>query len=121
MSLLVGAVVALDLRLLGAWRAVAIGPLWRVHSGTAAFGLGVTVATGTLLFATRAAEYLASPLFLGKLALVAIACGNALLLRWFAGPDGAGMLTGCTARWAASLSLTAWCLALVAGHLAAYF
>ena len=63
-ALLVGAMLPLDLRLLGAWRSVPLAPLWRVLTRTASAGLGLAMVCGTLLFITRATEYAASGLFI---------------------------------------------------------
>lgn len=125
-ALLVGAIVPLDLRLLGAWRKVPLVPLWCVLTRAAAAGLCLAVGFGALLFATRATEYAASGFFLAKMTLVAVATVNALALR-----------TGGIARWlqsehadvpvpprvrgAAALSLACWLTVLVLGRLVGYF
>ena len=122
-ALLVGAIVPLDLRLLGLWRAVPLTPLWRVLTGMAATGLIIAVAAGVLLFTARATDYVASSLFLAKMAVVATGVLNALVLRWM---DSAARLrpveqpsTG--ARIAADISLCAWPTALLLGRLVGYF
>ena len=125
-ALLVGAIVPLDLRLLGVWRSIPLAPLWRVLTWTAAAGLALAVICGSLLFAARASEYIRSSLFLSKMAVVAIGAGNALLLR-MATPDiqtlerSAPVELPLQIRIAAGVSLVAWLTALILGRLVGYF
>lgn len=120
-ALLLGAVVPLDLRLLGAWRAQPLLPLWRVLGQTAAAGLGLAMACGALLFVTRATEYLASPLFVAKMVCLTVGIGNAAWLRlksgdspcWHAQPP-------LHARMAAVVSLVAWLATMVLGRWIGY-
>jgi hypothetical protein len=124
-ALLVGSIVPLDLRLLGAWRSVPLVPLWRVLTRTAAIGLALAVVFGALLFITRATEYAASGFFLAKMAIVAAATVNALLLR--AGASDAlmhampGARPSRRMRFAGAISLAAWLTALTLGRLVGYF
>src|SRR5687768_18191269 len=69
-ALLVGSIVPLDFRLLGAWRSVALAPLWSVLTRTAGAGLVLAIIFGVLLFITRATEYVASNLFVAKMLVV---------------------------------------------------
>lgn len=124
-ALLLGAIVPLDLRLLGAWSSVPVGPLWRVLTQTATVGLVLAIVFGALLFVTRASEYAASGLFLTKMLVVAAATINAVALRLI----GAGDLPHADptrgmprhARVAGAVSLLAWVTALVLGRLVGYF
>jgi hypothetical protein len=125
-ALLVGAIVPLDLRLLGLWQSVPLPPLWRVLTRTAAAGLGLGVVFGTLLFITRATEYAASGLFIAKMMIVGTGTANALILhRWVPGepprtqpsidaPAGGVRLAG-------GVSLAVWLTALTLGRLIGYF
>src|SRR5690606_37982067 len=70
LALLLGAIVPLDLRLLGLWRDTALEPLWTVLGRSAACGLALAAACGGLLFITRATEYAASAPFVAKMACV---------------------------------------------------
>lgn len=125
-ALLVGAMVPLDLRLLGAWRSVPLAPLWRVLTRTAGAGLALAVVFGVLLFITRATEYAASRLFVAKMAVVLIGVINALVVR-LALPDARLRLTPATGqlpvwlRLAGGVSLAAWLTALSLGRLVGYF
>jgi hypothetical protein len=124
-ALLVGSIIPLDLRLLSAWRSCALAPLWHVLTRTAAVGLAMAVLFGSLLFATRATEYAASPYFLAKMVLVVAAGANAIALH-IAFPRAA--LEGKTIealpwriRAAAGFSMIAWLSALTLGRLVGYF
>ena len=125
MALLVGAIVPVDLRLLGAWRAVPLAPFCQVLARSAAVGLALAVVCGALLFITRASEYAASGLFLAKMAIVALGIANALALR-FTGFDellragDADRPLPRRVRIAAALSLLAWLAALILGRLIGY-
>jgi hypothetical protein len=125
-ALLVGSVVPLDLRLLGLWGSVPLAPLWAVLTRTAAIGLVVTIFFGTLLFITRATEYVASNLFIFKMILVLLGTLNALMLRM---PIQAEVSQIASNQWktstglqvAAAISLAAWLSALTLGRLIGYF
>lgn len=116
-ALLVGAIVPLDLRLLGLWSTIELRPLYRVLSRVAAIGLVVAVASGALLFATRASEYAALDLFLVKIAL--IAAGAALAAGLHFGVD-LPRLGRARQRAAGALSLLIWPTVLLCGRLLAF-
>lgn len=117
-GLLVGAIVSLDLRMLGAFRAVPLGAIAAFLSRMAASGLALAILTGLLLFSVRPAEYVANPAFLAKLGLIALGVLNALWLH--AGRHWHGVLSGkpahIVARAHALASLLLWVGALVAGR-----
>lgn len=81
MALLFGAIVVLDLRLNGLWRQVPAALLARVLVPVAAAGLALALATGALLFSARPTDYVHEALFGAKLALLAVAGLNIVLLR----------------------------------------
>lgn len=122
LGLLVGAVVVLDLRLLGVFRTSAVeqlaGPLGRV----AGIGLAVALATGAMLFSVQPGHYLDNPAFLTKLGLVAVGLANACVVRsrsgWRQVLRG-GPITPAL-RLSAGLSLVAWIGAVFAGRWIAY-
>jgi hypothetical protein len=125
-ALLVGAIVPLDLRLLGAWRSAPLAPLWRVLTRTASAGLLLASLCGALLFVTRATEYAISNLFLSKMVAVVIGAANALVLRRVS-PEDLLRLPSSTGKppgriqFAGGLSLFAWLTALTLGRLVGYF
>jgi hypothetical protein len=116
-ALLFGAIVPLDLRLLGLWRGVPVDHLARPLVSVASTGLVLAVGTGTLLFTTRPADYVVEPLFGVKMALLALAVTNALLLRrvprW-------RQANGGTSRAAGALSIALWLGVIAAGRLIGY-
>jgi hypothetical protein len=117
-ALLVGAIAALDLRLLGAFRGVPVQPLSRALVPVSAAGLGLAVGAGILLFSVRASDYAANPAFRLKLVLVFSGVANALLLRrgeaWRTAEEG--LRIPLRVRIAAALSLALWCAAILAGR-----
>lgn len=125
-ALLIGAIVPLDLRLLGAWSSVPVSPLCRVLTRTAAVGLVLAITFGAVLFVTAASEYAASGLFLSKMLVIAALTANALFLRVIGGGDSPwpnapqGELPGYV-RVAAAVSLSGWLTALILGRLVGYF
>src|SRR5512138_707211 len=124
-ALLVGAIAPLDLRLLGLWRSVPLHLLARVLQPVAAIGLAVAVTAGLLLFAVGATKYAAMPLFLAKLALIAAALVNAVLLRrhpdWvLARVPGLAAEPGPRLKAAAAFSLVLWLAVILCGRFIAY-
>ena len=125
-ALLVGSIVPLDLRLLGLWEKVPVGPLWRVLTRSAAAGLALAIFCGALLFMTRATLYAESALFAGKMAVVAAATANALLLHArmpaaLLHPDPDAAVRSARVRFSAGVSLSGWLSALILGRLIGYF
>ncbi|MFW5824598.1 MAG: hypothetical protein ACOCVV_06505 [Marinobacter sp.] len=119
---LLGAIVILDLRLLGAFRTVAVSQLAGPSVQVAAWGLASAITTGLLLFSVQPAHYLSNPAFLAKLAIVAIGLINTLLLRL--GSAWQTLLRDrpvpARARAAAGASLASWTAAIFAGRWIAY-
>jgi hypothetical protein len=118
-ALLVGAIVPLNLRLLGLWPDVPRRTLVRVMVPVAATGLALAMLAGGLLFAVRAREYAPIGFLQAKLALVALGTLAALALHRSHGflldtaPDR-------RLKAHALLSLACWPLALVCGRLIAF-
>jgi aryl carrier-like protein len=117
-GLLLGAIVTLDLRLIGAFRTHPVAqlgpPLWRV----AAWGLLLAAVTGFLLFSTRPLAYAQNAAFQIKLGLIGLGLLNVAVLRlnprWREAVRG-GTLHG-SIRLAALVSLLAWLATVVAGR-----
>ena len=125
-ALLVGSIIPLDLRVLGAWRSVPLGPLWRVLTRTAGAGLALAIACGSLLFITRATEYANSSFFVSKMIVVGVASANAFALHALGASRLAPMRSAVDhpptrMRIAAGVSLVAWLSALTLGRLVGYF
>lgn len=118
-AMLLGAILTLDLRLLGVWHRIERGPLVRVLVPVAATGLLVAMTTGALLFSVRAPEYAALTVFQVKLALVGTGAVSAITVHLIHGlwleTAGPTLL----AR-AGALSMACWLGALVAGRMIAF-
>jgi hypothetical protein len=122
-ALLFGAIVPLDLRLIGCWAHQAVDPLRQVLVPVAVTGLVLAVASGALLFAPRAKDYLAEPLFALKLGILAAALLNAAWLR----RSGAWRRQGGSAapppaawRAAGAVSILLWLAVITTGRLIGY-
>ena len=124
LALLFGAIVPLDLRLLGLWPKVPLAAMSRILLPVAIAGLLLAVPTGILLFSVRATEYAATPLLWLKFGFIAGAIANALLLRlslaWTVHEQSG--LAGTTPRLqlAGALSIGLWLAAIVAGRMIGY-
>lgn len=120
LALLFGAIVPLDLRLLGLWRDVPLTTLLRVLVPVSAAGLAVAATAGLLLFMTDARDYAASGYFQAKMALLGLGLANAglfRLLRRRGAAEGRGK--GLPLVGAASLGI--WLAVIVFGRLIGYF
>ena len=78
-AFLVGAILPLDLRLIGCFRTVPVTVIGPFLSRVAAVGVAWAALTGLWLFSVKPAEYLANTAFLWKMALLTVAIGNIAL------------------------------------------
>lgn len=124
LALLFGAIVPLDLRLIGLWRRVPIDAMTRFLMPVAIAGLVLAVPTGALMFAVRATEYAGTPFFQIKLLLIAGALANALLLRmtvvWAVWRDGDLQDTTPRLQLAGALSIALWLAVIFSGRMIGY-
>lgn len=118
-ALLVGAILPLDLRLLGLWRTIAHETIARVLVPMAIAGLVLALASGFLLFAVRATEYGAVGIVWLKLSLIVAGASSALIAHrrhgiWLSavGPRQSALV--------GSISLACWIGALLCGRLIAF-
>lgn len=123
-ALLFGAIVPLDLRLIGCFRRTPLEHLAGPLIPVAITGLVLALLTGTLLFATRPLDYVAEPLFGIKLALLCAAVLNALMLRRWPHWRRLGVAPGAPPQWAwrlhGTLSVLLWLGVITAGRLIGY-
>jgi len=118
-ALLFGAIVPLDLRLMGFFRDLEAAALSRLLVAVAASGLALAIAAGSLLFITDARDYFASNLFRAKMIVLLTALANvvlALRLVRATGPTAAAAL-----RVVAATSIGLWLGVIVLGRLVGYF
>lgn len=123
LATLFGSILALDLRLLGAFSTIPVRPLALALPRVAASGLALAVVTGFLLFTVEPFDYAAHPAFLAKLSLVGLGIVHALLLHRSAAwkalvRDDAPI--GRRLRSSAALSMALWTAAILAGRLIAF-
>jgi hypothetical protein len=123
---LFGAVLTLDLRLLGLWRRVPLGPLADAVVPIARGGFGLAAASGIALLATNATEYAGNPFLLVKFPAIAVGLVNAVVLgrsaAWRAKREGVER-AGDRRRLAlmGGVSLASWLTAISAGRLIGYW
>ena len=120
LSLLLGSLLVVDLRVLGVIRGVSYASVM-VFIWLAVVGFAINVATGAIFIATEPSLYETNPAFQWKLALIAVAGVNA---GWFMVrehkaladlPDDAP--APLSAKWSAGLSLSVWVLVILCGRL----
>ncbi|MTE00247.1 DUF2214 domain-containing protein [Paracoccus sp. YIM 132242] len=116
-GLLVGAILPLDLRVLGVLRGPPLPVIGPFLSRMAGIGLGLAMLTGFCLWSVDAREYLGNAAFRWKLVLLALGLANVALMH------GVGwkrvMATGRpgpTARILAAMSAAIWPGVLLAGR-----
>jgi hypothetical protein len=121
MSMLVGLISAIDLRLLGVGRQLPLGPLRRLLP-LIWIGFWINAVTGTILFSIDGPAKIENPAFPIKLALIAVG----MVIMWLVDrqlltPAGASStLVSARGRIFAAASLLAWAGAVTAGRLMAY-
>lgn len=81
---LFGAVLILDLRLLGAWRSIPLASIARPTAPIAATGFVIAAMSGLCLIATNATEYVGNPFLLIKFPAIAVGFVNAAVVRQLA-------------------------------------
>lgn len=117
-GLLLGAILPLDLRLLGFFNAVPLRVIGPFLSRAAAFGLCLAVPTGLWLFSVQPGDYLGNPAFLWKAGLLVLAVVN--IIAQHVGPQYRGAVgggrVGTAVRIHAAASVVLWVSVLIAGR-----
>ena len=113
---LVGSLLTLELRVLGAHADIALAPLARLSIRVALAGFVAAALAGVPMFISAASEFGRHPAFLTKMALIAIAGANAAAFHL---RDSLHMRDA-TAKIQAVLSLALWLAVICAGRLIAY-
>ncbi|MEW5421074.1 hypothetical protein HNS03_04090 [Amorphus sp. 3PC139-8] len=119
LAALVGAVIPLDLRLLGAWPQVLRRDVARVLVPVAACGLAVAVTTGAFLFSVRPQDYAAIAIFQFKMVFVVLGTFAAILAHVRHGT----LLDRGEGRYLqahAAFSLFCWLSTLICGRMIAF-
>lgn len=126
-STLFGAVLVLDLRLLGLWRSVPVAVLARPTVPLAALGFVVAVVSGVSMLSFNATEYWGNPFLYLKLPLIAFGLLNVAVVQrlgaWRTALAGAPLsatddrvLTG-----AGAISLLTWLAVVSCGRMIGYW
>jgi hypothetical protein len=115
-ALLVGNLVAFELRVWGAAGELPLRALARLSLGLALAGFGLAAASGLLMFASQPLELLANRSFVLKLGLLGLAGVNAALFHARGGMQRLDAL----ARVQTLVSLGLWIGAIIAGRWIAY-
>ncbi len=123
---LFGAIVIIDLRLLGVWRRLPLAVLAEAAAPVAACGFLLAAASGAGLLATKATEYIGNPFLYIKFPAIALGLVNVLVLN-LSPAWRERRVRELSAREARQLalvggtSLVCWLTAIGAGRLIAYW
>ena len=123
---LFGAIVILDLRLLGVWRRTPLAALAEAAAPVAAVGFALAATSGIGLLATKATEYIGNPFLYIKFPAVAMGLLNVLMLNllpaWHArGTRELSQREHRQLAWMGGTSLACWLTAIGAGRMIAYW
>jgi hypothetical protein len=125
-STLFGAVLLLDLRLLGVWRSLPLATLTRPTVPLAAAGFVLAALCGVAMLCFNAGEYIGNPFLLIKFPAIALGLVNALVVsrlpawrqRESRQPDAREQRQLAVAG---GISLLSWTTALAAGRMIGYW
>jgi hypothetical protein len=115
-ALLVGNLVALELRVWGLAAELPLAALARLSIGLSLLGFAIVATTGTLMFAAQPNELLANRAFLLKLGLISLAGVNA---AWFHA-RGSLLAPDRLSRAQTVVSLGLWLSVIICGRWIAY-
>lgn len=119
LAALFGAILTLDLHVLGLLRARGWRAAIALANPVAAAGLAVALFSGALLFAVRPSHYLANGPFLIKLVLIALAVLNVAVFHRLLFRSNSEC-AGWALRTSACASLLIWTAAILAGRFIAF-
>lgn len=121
--LLVGPIIALDLRVLGLGRQISLVPMSKLLLSISRLGFLLAISMGFLLFSADAAHVVRNPAFQAKLLLIAVGLVNVAMAHLGSWRQIAswGDDVPSSARITALLSILIWISAVCAGRLIAYF
>jgi hypothetical protein len=126
MATFFGAILVLDLRLVGVWRRLSLAALSSATVPVATAGFLVAAITGGGLLATKATEYVGNPYLLIKVPAIALGLVNVVML-WQTTAWRSRAIRDLTRRENRQLavlggfSLVCWLTAIVAGRMIAYW
>jgi hypothetical protein len=120
LAVLVGGILAFDLRVLGAARGIPLAEAGRLILPLARAGFVVAAASGVVMLAADATHIAGNPAFLVKAVLLLLAGANVLLFHVIAQADLASPIGG-LARTSAACSAVLWLSIAASGRAIAYF
>jgi hypothetical protein len=125
-ALLFGAIVVLDLRLLGVWSKIPLDLMAKPTTVVAGTGFVVALISGPALLATKATEYVGNPFLPIKLVAIVLGIVNLIILHNLpAWKERANPEMGAAKRrqlvFAGSASLACWIVVISAARMIAYF
>lgn len=125
-SLLFGAIVVLDLRLLGVWKGIPLDLMAKPTTVVAGTGLAIALMTGPALLATKATEYVGNPFLPIKLVAIVLGVINLIILHNLAAwKERANPQMGAAKRQqlalAGTVSLACWIVVISAARMIAYY
>ena len=123
---LFGAVLVLDLRLLGAWRSISLAAITTPTVPMATIGFCVAATSGLGLLATKATEYVGNPFIYIKFSAIALGLLNVIILNFLSAwkthkmralstPEQRQLAT------VGGISLLCWLTAITAGRMIGYW
>ena len=117
-GLIIGSIIALDLRILGLFRQIPLNLMAWPLSLVGATGVLLAVTSGLGLFSVRPLAYVENPAFLAKITLVGLGIVNAITLNLSAAwaRARAGEAPTILLRLSAFLSMSFWAGAILAGR-----
>ena len=123
---LFGAILILDLRLLGAWPRAPLASLTDAAAPIAAFGFALAVTSGVGLLSSNATDYVNNPFIYIKFPAIALGFVNALLVRrsqaWKARHSRElSEREHRQLKWMGAASLACWATAITAGRMIGYW
>jgi hypothetical protein len=123
---LFGSVLALDLRLLGAWRRVPLAAIEKPTLTLAGIGFAIAVASGLALITTNATEYIGNPFLPIKFAAIALGVLNVVAAQFLPAWRRRGTETHdagqrLALRVVGGTSLACWVTAVAAGRMLGYW
>ena len=124
LALVLGSIIALDLRLLGVGRRVVTAEaLSRFLTPVMMVGLALSITSGLILFTADASAIAVNPIFRNKMILLILGLANAWAFRrlWTQALPGWDVRAPLGGRLQAAASMLMWLMLATAGRLIAYF
>ena len=123
---LFGAVLVIDLRLLGSWRKVPLHAITQPTVPIATIGFMIAASSGICLLATKATEYVGNPFLYIKFPAIGLGIVNVAILNLLPGWKQRGIRDASRhersqLRIAGGISLFCWLTAITAGRMIGYW